>query len=232
MRNRLLNKFQRQESLTEEPLVNISRADDIYQESLSSFIGKLLQEHLKPNILSSETCFHLPISKLNVNSANQNETINKIQKATLYQYNPVTYVWSGQDTIVCTGKELTLGKGKKGSFRNVYQITFLHQDEPLGKYVSKRYRQQREPLQYMDDVVSQMQAGLYSGGKLMVSDLQGWLPSGTQNLIYLTDPQFHTDSGDSSPFDFGQDGMKVFFDVVHPECNEICKTLKLERPKL
>lgn len=174
--------------------------------------------------------------------------------------------------------------------------------------MSKRYREQREPLQYMDDVVSQMQAGLYvnhfnqelssfksdlrihfltaaymllydsegkvedwvniepfvdgeflkltnnydfceprgkkvstsfthftyvkSGGKLMVSDLQGWLPTGTQNLIYLTDPQFHTDSGDSSPFDFGQDGMKVFFDVVHPQCNEICKTLKLERPRL
>ena len=69
-------------------------------------------------------------------------------------------------------------------------------------------------------------------GKIMVTDLQGWLPTGSQNLIYLTDPQFHTDSGDSSPFDFGQEGMKVFFDIVHPECNEICKTLKLERPKL
>lgn len=299
--NRLLTKFQRQESLPWEQQLNNPVTESMKQVSLTSFLGDLLKQNHE--IISS---LHSKTDSRKEDLNDQHESINKVQKATLYEYNPVTCVWSGQDTIVCTGKELTLGKGKKGQFRNVYQINYLHQEEPLGKYVSKRYRNQRESLQYMDDVVCQMQAGLYvnlfnqalkmfeldlriyflnaafmllynsqgevedwmniepfvdgefikltsnydfcdprgknvstsfthftyvqSGYQMMVCDLQGWLPSGTQNLIYLTDPQFHTDSGDSSPFDFGQEGIKLFFDVVHPECNEICQILKLQRP--
>ncbi|XP_014776572.1 alpha-protein kinase 1 [Octopus bimaculoides] len=232
------------------------------------------------------------------------QIINRLQKAVLYHYNPVTSMWYIQDTIVYISKELSVGK--KGGFRDVYEMNFLHQDEPLGRYICKRYRKEKDPLDYIDDVKCQMEAGLYvtyfnqalksyqsdirihylpaaymhlldangdvefwvniepfvkgeflkltnnydycnprgcdmstafthftyfkSAGKLMVVDLQGWLPSGVQNIIYLTDPQFHTVTGDSSTFDFGIDGFKVFFNKVHPKCNHICETLKLERP--
>ncbi|ESO82881.1 hypothetical protein LOTGIDRAFT_184684 [Lottia gigantea] len=48
-----------------------------------------------------------------------------------------------------------------GNFRDVYEVSFLHQDEPLGRYVCKRYRKQKPPVCYMQDVICQMVAGYY-----------------------------------------------------------------------
>ncbi|GAB1598861.1 hypothetical protein Ahia01_000163300, partial [Argonauta hians] len=238
-------------------------------------------------------------------SPHSKQLTNRLQKSVLCNYDPMLRMWNIQDSIIYIRKELSVGK--KGSFRDVYEMNFMHQDEPLGRYVCKRYRKEKDPKEYIDDVICQMEASLYvtyfnqalksyqldvriyylpaaymkllgvngqvechvniepfvegeflkltnnydycnprecitstafthftyskSDGKFMVVDLQGWLPTGVQNIIYLTDPQFHTASGDSSKYDFGMEGFKVFFSKVHPECNRICQILKLQRPK-
>ena len=70
-----------------------------------------------------------------------------------------------------------------------------------------------------------------SRGKLMLVDLQGWMPTEGKGVIFLTDPQFHTvGSGKLSSGDTGVRGMRSFWDKVHPECNEVCWTLNLSRP--
>lgn len=68
-------------------------------------------------------------------------------------------------------------------------------------------------------------------GRLMLVDLQGWLPKEGRGVVYLTDPQFHTCSAlPLSACDMGEAGMQAFWTSVHPQCNEICKALDLQRP--
>ena len=70
-----------------------------------------------------------------------------------------------------------------------------------------------------------------SGNTLMIVDLQGWLPSDKSGIVYLTDPQFNTQGIERfSPYDQQEKGMKAFWTRVHPECNDICRFLKLKRP--
>ncbi|XP_048255079.1 alpha-protein kinase 1-like [Haliotis rufescens] len=88
------------------------------------------------------------------------ETI-KVNKALLLTYNPVTGDWLSQSTLVHRGQELDLGGNRKGNCREVFEVYFLHQDEPLGRYVCKRYWQQRPARYYQQDVVCQMMAGYY-----------------------------------------------------------------------
>lgn len=70
-----------------------------------------------------------------------------------------------------------------------------------------------------------------SGGKLLVVDIQGWVPGDNRSCMFLTDPQIH------SPVykcfgtgNFGFRGFEEFWSKMHPDCNTICKKLGLERP--
>ncbi|XP_073496727.1 alpha-protein kinase 1 [Phyllobates terribilis] len=69
----------------------------------------------------------------------------------------------------------------------------------------------------------------------IVVDLQGWVTGSEKGeaIIYLTDPQIH--SANSTPgsthINFGKYGIYMFFTYQHKECNDICKTLALERPE-
>ena len=66
----------------------------------------------------------------------------------------------------------------------------------------------------------------------MLVDLQGWLPREGRGVVYLTDPQFHTNNPTSlSSCDMGQQGMQAFWESVHPQCNVICQALGLKRPE-
>ncbi|XP_067652821.1 alpha-protein kinase 1-like [Haliotis asinina] len=237
------------------------------------------------------------------------ETI-KVNRALLLTYNPVTGEWQSQNTLVHKGQELDLGGNRKGNCREVFEVHFLHQEEPLGRYVCKRYRQQRPARYYQQDVVCQMMAGYYvtrfnqalqnyhsniqvqflpaahlqlltpddhledwvnvepylygdfikltnnldfckkehhgeelatalthfsyceSQGVLMIVDIQGWIPREGNGIIYLTDPQFHTKGFRRfSPADRQEEGMRLFWSKVHPQCNSICSTLGLTRPE-
>ncbi|KAL3859063.1 hypothetical protein ACJMK2_009299 [Sinanodonta woodiana] len=233
-----------------------------------------------------------------------------VSPARLMKYNPVTGLWTAQQTLAYFGPKLTLECNKKGNCRDAFFVQYIHQDETLGRYVGKRYRNQKPPEQYMKDVVCHKTARFLvtvfnyalqnfdidvhvqyvpvahlqilspkgdvedwinvepyiegefskltnnltycnpraqklatalthfshhlSKGKLMLVDLQGWLPDTGSNVIYLTDPQFHSDLRSGSRIcsgDFGEKGMKSFWEKVHPECNEICLTLNLKRPE-
>ncbi|KAK3605713.1 hypothetical protein CHS0354_013508 [Potamilus streckersoni] len=232
-----------------------------------------------------------------------------VSPARLMKYNPVTGLWTAQQTLAYFGPKLTLECNKKGNCRDAFFVQYIHQDETLGRYVGKRYRNQKQPEQYMKDVICHKTARFLvtvfnyalqnfdidvhvqyvpvahlqilshkgdledwinvepyiegeftkltnnltycnpraqklatalthfshhiSKGKLMLVDLQGWLPDTGSNVIYLTDPQFHSKLGSGSRIcsgDFGEEGMKAFWDKVHPQCNEICLTLNLKRP--
>ena len=47
-------------------------------------------------------------------------------------YNPVAGHWSAQSTLAYLGPLLNLET--KGANRDAFHVSFLHQDEPLGKY--------------------------------------------------------------------------------------------------
>ncbi|KAK6185481.1 hypothetical protein SNE40_007703 [Patella caerulea] len=82
-----------------------------------------------------------------------------VSRAHILTYNPVNNEWQSNSTLAFIGEELQLEK--KGSFRDVFEVKFLHQDEPLGRYVCKRYRRQRDTICYMQDIICQMVAGYY-----------------------------------------------------------------------
>ncbi|KAK7114234.1 uncharacterized protein [Littorina saxatilis] len=236
------------------------------------------------------------------------EVHDTVRKARLLKFNPVTGIWSSQMTLVYVGQPLQLDPKVKGNCRDALHVQFLHQDEVLGRYVGKRYRRQRPPSQYLQDVTCQKTARFLvtlfnyalkdlrydiqvvyvpvahvqllsrdgeevedwlnvepylegdfikltnnlhfcnsqgktlstalthfthsvSDGKLMLVDLQGWLPREGRGVVYLTDPQFHTNTPTSlSSCDMGPKGMRAFWESVHPQCNAICHALGLKRP--
>ncbi|XP_067652623.1 alpha-protein kinase 1-like [Haliotis asinina] len=88
---------------------------------------------------------------------------DKLRRSFLLTYNPATGDWTAQSTLVYIGKKLDLDEGKKGHCRDAYHVQFLHQEEPRGRYVGKRYRspQNHSVTRYMQDVVCQMMAGHY-----------------------------------------------------------------------
>ncbi|XP_046577085.1 uncharacterized protein LOC124284980 isoform X2 [Haliotis rubra] len=88
---------------------------------------------------------------------------DKLRRSFLLTYNPATGDWTAQSTLVYIGKTLDLEEGKRGHCRDAYHVQFLHQEEPRGRYVGKRYRspQNHSVTRYMQDVVCQMMAGHY-----------------------------------------------------------------------
>lgn len=72
-----------------------------------------------------------------------------------------------------------------------------------------------------------------SKGTLMIVDIQGWLPSEGSGVMYLTDPQFHTVGLEKfSPYDHQAVGMKIFWEKVHPRCNDMCRAIGLKRAQI
>ncbi|XP_025115478.1 uncharacterized protein LOC112576876 isoform X2 [Pomacea canaliculata] len=232
---------------------------------------------------------------------------SKVHRAVLLSFNPETGEWSPQTTLTHVGQKLQTER--KGAFRDVFHVSFLHQDEPLGRYVGKRYRKLRHRAihTYMMDVCCQMLAGhlvhrfnqaltncpddflqvqflpayhlqlcdmsgavfdwlnvepfmqgsfikltnnhryaattpeavvatafthfsfVETRGALMVVDLQGWVPADKEGRIYLTDPVLHTRCGNRfSDCDRQEQGMKDFWEKVHPRCNHLCKFLGID----
>ncbi|XP_046356557.2 alpha-protein kinase 1-like [Haliotis rufescens] len=230
-----------------------------------------------------------------------------VKRARLLKFNPVTGIWTSQNTLTWLGPVLDLPESKKGRCREAFDVQYLHQDEIMGRYVGKRYRKQRCPSQYLEDIICQKTARflvtlfnaslhtyksdiqvqyvpvahlqimsssgeledwinvepylegdfikltnnlsysnprgrelatalthfsfVQSRGKLMLVDLQGWMPADGKGVVYLTDPQFHSSGGGKlSSCDMGETGIEVFWETVHPECNDICWALNLPRP--
>lgn len=78
-------------------------------------------------------------------------------------YDAVHAEWRTQKTLMFIGEQLSLSDDNEGGQRDPYMVEYLSQDEPLGKYVAKRYRKPRGVDQYKEDVRCQMTARYYVG---------------------------------------------------------------------
>nr|XP_033811475.1 alpha-protein kinase 1 [Geotrypetes seraphini]XP_033811484.1 alpha-protein kinase 1 [Geotrypetes seraphini]XP_033811494.1 alpha-protein kinase 1 [Geotrypetes seraphini]XP_033811502.1 alpha-protein kinase 1 [Geotrypetes seraphini] len=85
--------------------------------------------------------------------------LHQAYNALFLKYSKKSGLWTAQETAVCIGDYLTVDK--KGKQRNAFWIHFLHQDEVLGRYVGKEYKDQKELLYHFSDVERQMTAQYY-----------------------------------------------------------------------
>ncbi|XP_060042189.1 alpha-protein kinase 1 isoform X3 [Erinaceus europaeus] len=79
--------------------------------------------------------------------------------ALLLKYSKKSELWTAQETIVYLGDYLEVKK--KGRQRNAFWVYHLHQEETLGRYVGKEYKQQKGLWSHFTDVERQMTAQHY-----------------------------------------------------------------------
>ncbi|XP_035180202.1 alpha-protein kinase 1 isoform X2 [Oxyura jamaicensis] len=77
----------------------------------------------------------------------------------LLKYSKKSGLWTGQETAVFIGDYLNVAK--EGKQRNAFWIHFLHQEESLGRYVGKEYKEEKGLLHHFSDVERQMTAQYY-----------------------------------------------------------------------
>ncbi|KAM5192498.1 alpha-protein kinase 1 isoform 2-T3 [Mantella aurantiaca] len=83
--------------------------------------------------------------------------VQKTYNALLLKFSKKSELWTAQETLVHFGKD----PKKEGKQRKAFWISFLHQDETLGRYVGKAYKKHKELLYHFIDVERQMTAQYY-----------------------------------------------------------------------
>ncbi|CAI9548005.1 unnamed protein product, partial [Staurois parvus] len=83
--------------------------------------------------------------------------VQKTYNALLLKFSKKFELWTAQETLVHFGKD----PKKEGKQRKAFWISFLHQDETLGRYVGKAYKTRKELLYHFNDVERQMTAQYY-----------------------------------------------------------------------
>ncbi|XP_009280902.1 PREDICTED: alpha-protein kinase 1 [Aptenodytes forsteri] len=83
----------------------------------------------------------------------------KAYSALLLKYSKKSGLWTGQETTVFIGDYLNVAK--EGKQRSAFWIHFLHQEESLGRYVGKEYKEEKGLLHHFSDVERQMTAQYY-----------------------------------------------------------------------
>ncbi|XP_040185001.1 alpha-protein kinase 1 isoform X2 [Rana temporaria] len=83
--------------------------------------------------------------------------VQKTYNALLLKFSKKSELWTAQETLVHFGKD----PKKEGKQRKAFWISFLHQDETLGRYVGKAYKTHKELLYHFNDVERQMTAQYY-----------------------------------------------------------------------
>uniref|UniRef100_A0A8D1SN47 Alpha-type protein kinase domain-containing protein n=1 Tax=Sus scrofa TaxID=9823 RepID=A0A8D1SN47_PIG len=81
------------------------------------------------------------------------------QNALLLKYSKKSGLWTAQETVVYLGDYLNVKK--KGRQRNAFWVHHLHQEETLGRYVGKEYKEQKGLWHHFIDVERQMTAQHY-----------------------------------------------------------------------
>ncbi|XP_057561108.1 alpha-protein kinase 1 isoform X3 [Hippopotamus amphibius kiboko] len=79
--------------------------------------------------------------------------------ALLLKYSKKSELWTAQETVVYLGDYLNVKK--KGRQRNAFWVHHLHQEETLGRYVGKEYKEQKGLWHHFVDVERQMTAQHY-----------------------------------------------------------------------
>ncbi|XP_039324375.2 alpha-protein kinase 1 isoform X2 [Saimiri boliviensis] len=85
--------------------------------------------------------------------------LHRAYTALLLKYSKKSELWTAQETAVYLGDYLTVKK--KGRQRNAFWVHHLHQEEILGRYVGKDYKEQKGLWQHFTDVERQMTAQHY-----------------------------------------------------------------------
>ncbi|XP_070613975.1 alpha-protein kinase 1 [Erythrolamprus reginae] len=85
--------------------------------------------------------------------------LHKTHHALLLKYSKVSGLWTAQETAAYIGDKLCVAK--KGKQRDAFWIHFLHQEETLGRYVGKEYKEEKEIMYHFNDVERQMTAQYY-----------------------------------------------------------------------
>ncbi|NXA18362.1 ALPK1 kinase, partial [Ibidorhyncha struthersii] len=83
----------------------------------------------------------------------------KAYSALLLKYSKKSGLWTGQETAVFIGDYLNVAK--EGKQRSAFWVHFLHQEESLGRYVGKEYKEEKGLLHHFSDVERQMTAQYY-----------------------------------------------------------------------
>ncbi|XP_052538370.1 alpha-protein kinase 1 isoform X1 [Tympanuchus pallidicinctus] len=89
----------------------------------------------------------------------KSKQLHKAYSALLLKYSKKSGLWTGQETSVFIGDYLNVAK--EGKQRNAFWIHFLHQEESLGRYVGKEYKEEKGLLHHFSDVERQMTAQYY-----------------------------------------------------------------------
>ncbi|XP_032110615.1 alpha-protein kinase 1 isoform X1 [Sapajus apella] len=85
--------------------------------------------------------------------------LHRAHTALLLKYSKKSELWTAQETAVYLGDYLTVKK--KGRQRNAFWVHHLHQEEILGRYVGKDYKEQKGLWHHFADVERQMTAQYY-----------------------------------------------------------------------
>ncbi|NWI25916.1 ALPK1 kinase, partial [Sula dactylatra] len=89
----------------------------------------------------------------------KSKQLRKAYSALLLKYSKKSGLWTGQETAVFIGDYLNVAK--EGKQRRAFWIHFLHQEESLGRYVGKEYKEEKGLLHHFSDVERQMTAQYY-----------------------------------------------------------------------
>ncbi|XP_006872318.1 PREDICTED: alpha-protein kinase 1 [Chrysochloris asiatica] len=85
--------------------------------------------------------------------------LHRAHNALLLKYSKKSELWTAQETAVYFGDYLNVKK--KGKQRKAFWVHYLHQEEILGRYVGKEYKDQKGLWHHFIDVERQMTAQYY-----------------------------------------------------------------------
>ncbi|XP_035887601.1 alpha-protein kinase 1 isoform X3 [Phyllostomus discolor] len=85
--------------------------------------------------------------------------LRRAYDALLLKYSKKSELWTAQETVVYLGDYLNVKK--KGRQRNAFWVHHLHQEETLGRYVGKEYKDPKKLWLHFSDVERQMTAQHY-----------------------------------------------------------------------
>ncbi|XP_036045303.1 alpha-protein kinase 1 isoform X1 [Onychomys torridus] len=85
--------------------------------------------------------------------------LQQAHNALLLKYSKKSELWTAQETVVYLGDYLNVKK--KGKQRNAFWVHYLHQEETLGRYVGKEYKEWKGLRHHFTDVERQMTAQHY-----------------------------------------------------------------------
>ncbi|KAM3672957.1 alpha-protein kinase 1 [Ammospiza maritima maritima] len=102
---------------------------------------------------------HWLVQRLMPTGIFRSKELRKAYSALLLKYSKKSGLWTGQETVVFIGDYLNVAK--EGKQRNAFWIHFLHQEESLGRYVGKEYKEEKGLLHHFSDVERQMTAQYY-----------------------------------------------------------------------